>query len=445
MRMLERSQFVTDDVDAVARVLKRASGITFNRGLAGTLNAAYHAASADLGIDPATCLRRLNAGEPEAVAALVERAVVSETYFFRHADHFQLLTSWMIGALMHPSPLRIWSAGCATGEEAYSAAIALLTAGRLGDQIVATDISRSALARAQEARFAAWSFRRMDPQVRARFFEEQGGAWRLNGSVRRAVQFSQHNLVTEPPPANNFHIVFCRNVLIYFEGEQLRKVLQGLVSALVPGGFLVVAVPELPLISELPLERVEHQGVVVYRKVDQVRAAAPKPAPPSSLPLPRRAPATAPRTTPTLKLRKAQVAPPLPTPAPAAPSESLYEQAREAARSGDLATAEKLAGQVAQTQLLPEAWLLLAMAAESRRDLQRAIDAVRRALYLDPGLVMGHAMLVALHTKMGASEEADRARRNALRLLDGVHEETLVRAVEPITAGTLRRALGERS
>ena len=97
--MLERSQFVTDDVDTVARVLKRAAGITFNRGLAGTLHAAYHAASADLGIDPATCLRRLNAGEPEAVAALVERAVVSETYFFRHAEHFELLTSLMIPAL----------------------------------------------------------------------------------------------------------------------------------------------------------------------------------------------------------------------------------------------------------------------------------------------------------------------------------------------------------
>ncbi|MGA9522286.1 MAG: protein-glutamate O-methyltransferase CheR, partial [Myxococcaceae bacterium] len=297
MRVLERSHFVSDDVDTIAQVLKRAAGITFNRGLVGTLNAAYQAASADLGIDPATCLRRLTAGEPEAVAAFVERAVVSETYFFRQAEHFQLLTSMMIGALGHPSPLRIWSAGCATGEESYSAAIALLGAGRLGDRIVATDISRTALARAQAGRFAAWSFRRMDPKLRARFFQEEGTGWRLSAPVRRAVQFSQHNLVTEPPPANDFHVVFCRNVLIYFEGEQLRKVLQSLVSALVPGGFLVVAVPELPLVAELPVERVEHEGVVVYRKVEKVRTAdAPKRPVAAARSSPRRALTPVPRT-----------------------------------------------------------------------------------------------------------------------------------------------------
>ncbi len=287
----------------------------------------------------------------------------------------------------------------------------------------------------------------MDPKLRARYFQEEGTGWRLSASVRRAVQFSQHNLVTEPPPANDFHVVFCRNVLIYFEGEQLRKILHSLVSALVPGGFLVVAVPELPLLAELSVERVEHEGVVVYRKVEKARVAElPKRPTAAVRSQPRRTVTPLPRAVPVQKARVGLPRPPQRSaPVEAAVPGSLYEQARAAARSGDLAAAERLAAQVAESELLPEAFLLLAMAAESRSDLQRAIEEVRRALYLEPSLVMGHAMLVALHTKSGAPGEADRARRNALRLLEGVDEESLVRAVEPITAGTLRRALGERA
>jgi chemotaxis protein methyltransferase CheR len=115
--------------------------------------------------------------------------------------------------------------------------------------------------------------------------------------------------------------------------------------------------------------------------------------------------------------------------------------AREAARNGDVDAAERLATEAAAREQSPESYLLVSMASEARGDLKGAVEAVRRALYLDPDLAVGHATLVPLYRRMGQHGEADRARRNALRVLEGLHEGTVLRGVESITAGALRQAL----
>jgi chemotaxis protein methyltransferase CheR len=118
----------------------------------------------------------------------------------------------------------------------------------------------------------------------------------------------------------------------------------------------------------------------------------------------------------------------------------MLENARTAARLGQHERAEELARQAARA-LSPEAFLLLAMVAEGRGDVQGAVAAVRKALYLDPQLAVGHAMLVALYGQLGQSEEAERARRNALRALEGLDDELMLQGVEAVTVGGLRRAL----
>ncbi len=115
--------------------------------------------------------------------------------------------------------------------------------------------------------------------------------------------------------------------------------------------------------------------------------------------------------------------------------------ARRAARRGDLEIAERIAREVASRDLCPESFLLLSIAAEARGDVPGAVDAVRRALYLDPGLAMGHAALVPLYARLGLEEEAARARRNALRAIEGLDDAAPLRGVERITVGALRRAL----
>ena len=93
--------------------------------------------------------------------------------------------------------------------------------------------------------------------------------------------------------------------------------------------------------------------------------------------------------------------------------------------------------------MCPESYLLLAMAADARGDLGGAIDALRRALYLEPGLAMAHAALVPLYARTGRHDEAARARRNALEAVAGLDDGAPLRGVEPITAGALRSALGD--
>lgn len=116
------------------------------------------------------------------------------------------------------------------------------------------------------------------------------------------------------------------------------------------------------------------------------------------------------------------------------------ERAIIAARAGHFEEAEALAREAAKA-LVPEAYLLLSMVAEVRGDLNGAVEAVRKALYLEPRLALGHATLVALYGRMDRPEDAERARQNALRALDGLDDEHPLRGVETMTAGGLRQAL----
>ena len=222
---------------------------------------------ASLRLAPEPFLGRLRAREHRAVTTLVEAAVVGETYFFRHPEQLAAIRQLAIAATPRERPLAIWSAGCATGEEPYTLAMELLDAGRigLGDQILATDVSSRALAVAKEARYGEWSFRRLDPVVRNRHFESQPPQVLVRPQIRAMVEFRRHNLVREPAPATGFDLVVCRNVLIYFNPPTASLVVEKLAVTLAPGGILVLGPVEAPLATTPDLERIELDGVTVFR------------------------------------------------------------------------------------------------------------------------------------------------------------------------------------
>jgi chemotaxis protein methyltransferase CheR len=135
---------------------------------------------------------------------------------------------------------------------------------------------------------------------------------------------------------------------------------------------------------------------------------------------------------------------PAPPVAQRVPAADPLGRALEAARAGRYDEAEALAREAARG-LVPEAYLLLAMVAEARGDLNGAEKAVRQALYLEPQLAIGHATLVALYGRMDRREDAERARQNALRALEGLDDDHPLRGVETMTAGGLRQALAPRT
>jgi chemotaxis protein methyltransferase CheR len=474
------SEAVLDDATLiqVEEVLRAACGLTLAHSLRRTLETALARSSEARGLAPESFLRGLLRRDAQAVETFIEHAVIGETYFFRHPEHLRTLARL---AVPPAGPFfQVWSAGCATGEEPYSIAMALLAAGVPEGRfrVLATDVSNRALDRARAGLYGPWSLRHIEPELERRYLEPQGDQLSVVAQVRRSVEFRRHNLANEPPPVSAPSAIFCRNVLIYFPPELVRQVLTHFVSVLAPGGLLFVSPAEVPLTNGLGLETVDAEGSVALRVPPPgwtrpapptpravrdaaqalLRTAARAAARPSALgeggsTQPARTPSgtempvvslSAIATGPHKPQGAGEARGPQAVPASSGSATGPMERALDAARSGRFEEAEALAREAAKA-LVPEAYLLLAMVAEGRGDLNGAVEAVRKALYLEPRLALGHATLVALYGRMDRPEDAERARQNALRSLDGLDDEHPLRGVETMTAGGLRQALVPRT
>ena len=194
-------------------------------------------------------LERLSGGAPDEVRALAQRLTVGETYFFRYFDHFRAFAEVVLpDRARHQGSgrrLRILSAGCASGEEAYTLAI-LVREHFSGDsswdvQIRGIDINPSMIDKATQGRYSAWSLRETPAEMRERWFQPRGRDFQLDERVRSAVSFEERNLLDEEPSfwqPGSFDVVFCRNVIMYFTPEVMRSVVARITRSLTAGGFL---------------------------------------------------------------------------------------------------------------------------------------------------------------------------------------------------------------
>lgn len=251
-------------LEAVGQALARFAGLSLASGLKGTLRQALDAAAHERHLSPAALVEAVLLGEAAALEALAEHAAVGETSFWRHAEGLLALAARLSGG---PAPARAWCAGCASGEEPYSLALALLEAGRdgAGDRVLATDVSRRALERARAGLYRDRALRRLPPPLVERWFRASEGARRVDAAVAGLVTFERHNLLDAPPPGP-FDAVVCRNVLIYFEAEAAARVLARLAGVLAPGGLLLLGPVELPLATGLGLDFVEEGGATLLRR-----------------------------------------------------------------------------------------------------------------------------------------------------------------------------------
>jgi chemotaxis protein methyltransferase CheR len=436
---------VSGELPEIALALERACGIVFSDRHGPRIRSGFAAGAAALGLDPPAFLRLVRAGDRDALRALVDCSVVGESHFCRHPEQLEAIRA-AIRPRPPDGPLRVWSAGCASGEEAYTIAGVLLEEGRAAPAcVLATDVSARAIAAAQEGVYGPWSLRGLPGPARTRWLRPEGERWTVLPELRRLVGFRTHNLVADPPPPGAFDVVLCRNVLIYFDRPTAEHVLRMLFDAVRPGGLVALAPTEISLAEPLGFERIEHPGGALWRKAPAGGAArAPARAPGRTAGAARSAP-DAPRTAP-------QPAPP-PRTAPAAapgsgrePDESgrtpdPLEAARRAAAEGRWLDAEREASAVGERQLRPEPFLFAAAAAEARGDPAAALGWLGRALFLDPGHAVARASMVPLLERTGRPEEAARARRLALEALESVPGDALLPGVEPIAAGALRSAL----
>jgi chemotaxis protein methyltransferase CheR len=251
----------------VAERLEAASGLAFAGAAERTLGDALRRAARELGLARETFVERLRGRDPAALEALVEQALVRETYFFRHPEQLAGVARWLAEA-PRTRPLALWSAGCSSGEEAWTLAMLLRDAGRAGcgDTVLGTDRSPRAIAAAREARYGEWSLRGVGPALRLRHFHGVEGGVTPGPGPWPGVQFRRHDLVHEPVPGGDFDLVVCRNVLLYFRQATAAGVLRRLAEAVRPGGMLLLGPVEEPAAAALGFERVEVPGAVLWRR-----------------------------------------------------------------------------------------------------------------------------------------------------------------------------------
>ena len=430
------------------------------------LRRGLHAAAAEFGFKNAqACLAWLQTAPrtKRQIEILAGALTVGETYFLRDRKCFEALEEHIIPALVRARRdgerhLRFWSAGCCTGEEPYSLAIALQRAvpdlSEWKVTVLGTDINPHFLRKAAEGVFGEWAFRDVPQWWKAKYFRRTPDkTYRILPEIRRMVTFEHLNLAEDVYPAllnytNALDVIFCRNVLMYFSPDQAQRVLRELHHCLVDDGWLVVSPSEAFHVASSDFIAVNFPGTTFHRKAKQhipvhrvpaPRGAAARPAPRSE-----RTVESADSCAEALKLyekgRYAEAADCLTASFARRPPDAraIALLARIFANQGLLADALTWCDTlVAMDKVNPVGHYLRAVVLQEQGAMAAAIEALKRALYLDQNFVLAHFDLGHLTLRLGRLHEARRHMQNALHLLRGYRQDDVVPESEGMTAGRL--------
>lgn len=398
----------------------------------------------------------------ELLETLASQLTIGETYFFREPAAFAALRNTILPELIrmrrdNGRHLRFWSAGCASGEEAYSLAIEIARA--LPDleqwnvSVLATDINPHFLAKARRGIYDEWSFRDAASVLKAECFSRNaGGKYVIAPRIKKLVSFARLNLVDDTHPAaatdtEAMDVIFCRNVLMYFRPDRAQVVLEKLGRCLVEGGWLVLGSVETPLATLPELVPQRLPDAILFRKVEPPRLR--------ELSSPAIAPAFIPNYPPNIVPARVRPRPaataatkaaPAPTPAPApTDAPAMARLARIAADQGSLDAALDWAQRALSADAFNPAWnYLRATILLERGDTDAAAAALQRTLYLDPGCVMAHVALAGLAARQGKQAQVRRHFNHALDLLANYPPERILPESDGISAGQLREIIATR-
>jgi chemotaxis protein methyltransferase CheR len=438
------------------------------------------------------------------VESLASHLTVGETYFFRDRKVFEALEELVLPELIRSrrrearKHLRIWSAGCATGEEPYS--LAILISKMMPDlhdwhvTILATDINPRFLQKAVDGLYGNWSFRDVPSGIRQGFFKQKGkGRFEVLPRIKNMVTFSYLNLADDPYPSlfnksNAMDLIFCRNVLMYFSPERAKQVVHNLRRALVDGGYLVPSPGEASHVLFADFAVVHSPGAILYRNERRQcpaalalsRESAGGPGawftpvaedlagrPIEEQPVGDELAMTAdPRMISGLETQDSDPETRIPeletrNPQPETQLQDLYRQslvlyaegcyaeaaekaegllvrdpsyapgmillARAYANAGELAKALAWCeNAVASEKLNAQVHYLMATVLQELDHTEAAASSFKRALYLDPNLIVAHVALGNLSRQGGRLEESGKHFANALSLLSAKPPEHIL-------------------
>ena len=248
--MTELAEVSPEEFSRVCEFLYRRTGMLFNESKRYYVQRRVSDRMMFLGITTfATYFAFLRSNADGEIEKFINSLTVNETYFYREDHQLRCLSSDLlnerVGAKTPGIPLRIWSVPCATGEEPYSIAMWLLENWPGVDvqdiEIVASDIDTQCLNAARAGEFGARALMRLSPALIAKYFQPIGAdRWRIVDDLRQSVQFTAANLMeaSQTRAHGRFDVIFCRNVLIYFDDASRRLAAENLFECLAPGGFI---------------------------------------------------------------------------------------------------------------------------------------------------------------------------------------------------------------
>jgi chemotaxis protein methyltransferase CheR len=370
----------------------------------------------------------LAGADRDEIRRLAELLLNHETFFFRNQPHVRALRQVLLPEIHRRKPpgepIRIWSAGCSTGEEPYSIALAALETlaytGRRAE-VYGTDLSEIALEKARAGVYRGRTLNNVAPAQLMRFFEPAGDSYRVGAALRAAVRFERLNLLDPfPDLVRGSDVIFCQNVTIYFQAEARRALIERFYETLPPHGLLLLGFSETLWNVFDGFQAREVDGAYVYVKA----APAPAPAPP------RDRSARVRLHVPPAAARRERIPQRDPEPAPAPPAAPTLLAARALADRGEHdAAEEELRRIIAVDALNEEAYLLLGVIHGRRGEWHAAVRELERARYLQPSdpLVSFHLADAYRHTLRVS--QALREYQVALRKLEPLAPETLVGGV----------------
>jgi chemotaxis protein methyltransferase CheR len=404
--------------------------------------------------------------------ALIERVTVGETYFFRNSNQFRALAQSVVPELLRARPqrsrLRLLSAGCASGEEAYTMAMILSeesAAASLPVEVVGVDVNPAALARARAGRYSHWSLRETPEAVRRRCFVQEGKEFLLDKRFKEMARFQEANLIDDNSAiwqSGSFDVVFCCNVVIYMNGPTIRALVARIARVLAPDGFLFMGhsenlrgmtsdfqlchsqdtfyyqrrgsqAPALAPQDEAPVELApaalpgEEWYSVIQRSADRIANLA-KGAGPAPLPAPPQW-----DRAPVLKLLEEErfeeayrVLESLPPPLARNPEARLFRAVLLTNRR-DLVGAEKACRELLSgDDLNAGAHYLMALCCEQAGRTGDAAEHDLMAIHLDPAFAMPHFHLGLMARRTGDTRTAIPALKKALELFGREESSRLV-------------------
>jgi chemotaxis protein methyltransferase CheR len=418
---------------------------------------------------------------------LTKYLTVGETYFFRENPQFELFSQQIIPELVaersgNDQTLKIWSAGCCTGEEAYSLATLLYQI--LPDlhhwniMILGTDINRAYLEKARKGIYSSWSFRVTPPAFQQQFFRKNGSYWEVVPEIKRMVSFTLLNLAENSYPSAishicNMDVIFCRNVLMYFTPEQTRAVTHRFYETLNPKGWLVPSAVELNDAQFHDFSTVHSHNSIVYRKIPKHHHQ--RNTEPVSLPIQNA------KISGSLLIPRKKVSGvpdfrhvPAPKPHPNPEKKNTGKTAAESFHSGEyhhcIESALKLleSGHLHADNIalivksyanlgnLQEAhkwgvkllslsgtdashYYLVATILLELNDAPLAEEMLKRALYINPHHILSQYLMGTIAVKLGKKQSGKKHFKNVLELLEPFQDFDIVPDADGLTAGRFRQ------